>query len=741
MSNGFPPNPIPDPFPNPPFPDPPAPEPPFPLPPNWPLPQPLPIPPDWWRCVRLGPVSGRYEGERGGPGRLPQLLHLRVDIDPRHADSPVMDRVSGDFYHRYSFRLPGRPPISWTIYRDSWIVDNPTVTWSRCSVVITGAVRYWKGVHAPINVRIVIPWGTFRPAGPATVTFTEAGAAAGTYSCPRVSDCFRDLELEIDVAASVQADPVVPTYDTHSLPDRPAGLSQRVLTIEEAYREAGICVTIRPDRTVIDDSDPQFDSWTPAELHDVMETNFQRYHGGWPNWRMWGLLAGEFENPGVGGIMFDAAASFGGAGVGPDRQGFAVFREHPWFDDLKVAPSNDAEDAAMRKFLYTWVHEAGHAFNLLHSWNKGRPDSLSWMNYDWRYDNRHSPGDFWKNFELRFDDEELIHIRHGDRAAVIMGGDPWASGGHLEEQESGLLVMDEEQAPLELLVRSQGYFELMEPVSVELRLRNLLDDYPIVVDGRLNPEFGGVLIQIKRPDGTVVAYDPIMCKVGTPMPVTLQDARSRLGQDRYSELVHLSYGAHGHTFDQPGDYEVRAIYQGLGDLLIVSRPHRIRVGQPMTTGQDRLAYIYYSDRVGLALYLRGSQSPHLEEEMAFLTTLADNDTAYSRTVAALVAPAVANPFFHTRFGDDGPAQMVQTYDGDPERAIAMTDPVVRQLHESGTKADNLFYHEIVDLRASFMLATGDEDAAQAEMTQLREDLESRDVKPVVLDAIALQEEE
>src|SRR5690606_14543968 len=144
-------------------------------------------------------------------------------------------------------------------------------------------------------------------------------------------------------------------------------------------------------------------------------------------------------------------------------------------------------------------------FNLLHSWDKGRPDSLSWMNYDWRYDNRHQPGAFWHDFELRFDDDELVHIRHGDRAAVIMGGDPWASGGHAEALDSGLMAVDDRGAPLELLVRSQGYFELMEPVAIELRLRNLLPDQALEVDARLHPEYGTVLVQIKRPDGSIVS--------------------------------------------------------------------------------------------------------------------------------------------------------------------------------------------------------------------------------------------
>jgi hypothetical protein len=74
----------------------------------------------------------------------------------------------------------------------------------------------------------------------------------------------------------------------------------------------------------------------------------------------------------------------------------------------------------------------GHAFNFLHSWDKNRPDALSRMNYDWKYDNRNGTDSFWGNFRMRFDDKDLLHMRPGDRAAVIRGDDPWASGGHLE---------------------------------------------------------------------------------------------------------------------------------------------------------------------------------------------------------------------------------------------------------------------------------------------------------------------
>src|ERR671919_674686 len=106
---------------------------PAPIPGPLPYPEPLPKPwpaPEWWRCLRIGPVSGRYEGSRTTPVAGGELLDLRVDVDPRYANSPVLDRVSGDFYTVYSIRILGRI-IRWRVYRESWIVDSPRVTWSR----------------------------------------------------------------------------------------------------------------------------------------------------------------------------------------------------------------------------------------------------------------------------------------------------------------------------------------------------------------------------------------------------------------------------------------------------------------------------------------------------------------------------------------------------------------------------------------------------------------------------------
>ena len=683
----------------------------------------------------IKPASGRYEGEMTLPQPGKFMVDLRIDIDSTVAHSPTMNRISGDFYQVSRVTLPGQPPRISRTYIESWIVDHPQVEWSSDRVDISGAVRFWTGTHAATSVAIRVSRDSSQPVNAAGVTFTESGGATRSFVCHRISEHLRTLALEIDVCASVNNAPLLPVYDTHWHSDRPADLPRRTLTIESAYREMAVAVTIDPSHTVIDDSAPQFRSWTPAELHDAMETHFSRFGGVWPNWAMWGLLAGEFESPTVGGVMFDAAAGFGGAGEGTERQGFAVFRNHDWFSDLVPGePTNEDQAWAIRHFLYTWVHEAGHAFNFLHSWDKGRPDSLSWMNYDWRYEERNGPNTFWKRFGFRFDDDELIHVRHGNRASVIMGGDPWSSGSHFEAPNLAMAQIEGE-TPIEVLVRSKGYFELMEPVIVEIRLRNLMSDIPVVIDKHLAPEYGGLVVYVQKPDGSVSKYHPIMCALATPETQTLAAASNgstEAGADRYSREIFVSYGANGFYFDQPGEYRIRATYQGIGDLLIPSNTHRIRVAAPLSKEADRRAQDYFSDAVGLSLYLQGSRSPYLKHAVAVLEDIADRfkDSVLGANIAMALAHGKSRPFF--RIGDPQTMKMQKAEEADPAAALRLTDPALKVLHQQKDKALNLAYGRVVRRRVQYHQAVGSVDAAKDELRTLQRDLAQRGANAPVL---------
>src|SRR5262245_31987005 len=684
------------------------------------------------------PISGRFEGDMvlPQPGRF--MLDLRVDIDAAVDNSPVMNRVSADFYQVFRTTLPGQPPRVSKTYIESWIVDHPQVTRSSDHVDIEGSVRFWSGTHPATTVAIRIGWDDQQQTRTGTVTLTASGGGQRSFTVRRTSAYFRSLELEMAVCRSVNAEPLRPSYDTRWHSNRPVDLIQRVLNIESAYRETGVDISIDPNVTTIDDSAPQFESWSVAELHDAMETHFSRYGGTWPNWALWGLLAGSFEDPGVGGIMFDAAAASGEeSGQEPERRGFAVFRSHDWFRDLVLGnPQNPNQAAAMRQFLYTWVHEAGHAFNFLHSWDKARPDSLSWMNYDWRYDQRNGTDAFWKRFAFRFDDDELIHLRHGNRASVIMGGDACSYGSHLEVPNRAMAQI-EVSPPLELLIRAQPYFDFMEPVLLEVRLRNLLTDAPVVVEKRLAPEYGGGVVYIQMPEDPIDQHAPLVSALRPTRTVALAPSTpGQQGEDRFSRDIFLAYGADGFYFDEPGEYRIRAVYQGHGDLLVTSNTVRVRIGNPLSQETNRLAQDYFSDQVGLSLYLQGSRSPFLKKGTDLLQDVADrykNSLLGAKTAVAL-AQGLSRPFF--RMTDPQSPKMVMTAKAEPKESLKFTDTPLKLLQQSSEKVLNLAYARVVRRRAEYHQAAGTPGEAKKELSALQHNLAERGANPSVISGYA-----
>lgn len=701
---------------------------PVPVPVPAPLPEPLPPRPEplpeYW-CLRFGSVSGRYNGEMSDPSLGKYALDLRVDIDRRYANSPVMARVSGDIYQVFRFPRGGRI-IKWLVYKESWIVDDPLVRWYRCSVVITGKVRYWKGRHLATTIRIEIPWRWFS-IGPATVTFTYGAFRGSTYVCAKKSNAFRDVTLEVDVCNSVNSPPILPSYDTHAHSNRPVDLPRRTLTIEEAYQETGIALTINPTHSIIDDSTNP--TWTTAELHDTMETYFSHYPGTWPKWYIWCLLASSYTSSGVAGIMFDYSVE------PPDRQGVAIFRNHSWFTNLPSgAPTNDAQAAALRDFLYTYVHEIGHGFNFMHSWQKSfanppqtdRPDALSWMNYPWRYDNLpgNNPGDFWAAFPFRFDDEELIHIRHGDRNAVIFGGQPFTQGAALSNIPE--LVGE---APVEFIIRSKENFHFLEPVILELKIKNT-SNVPLELATELSPEFGGVMLYIERPDGRTLPYEPVLCMLGDTKVRKIEP------KGRHCQNVLVNFGRQGHYFNTPGLYQIKAVYQGQGNMLIPSKIHQIRIETPLTREEDRASKDFHSRETGMALYLGGSDSSFLKTGMDNLRSIAEEfkETSAGAHISLTLATNLAQPFHVIKKN-----KRVVERQAAPRKAINLINQALDQ-HERAaeTTFQNITYHQARRTKANLLAAIGQKAKAKKELKELVEYLGAHGVKRDILNEINAQ---
>lgn len=681
-----------------------------------------------WRCLRLGQVSGSFYGQITSPTSGNWELDLRVDIDTQNTNTPVTNRISGDLYQVYKFSWGGRT-YNWRIYRTSWRVDSPAVSWSGCSVGVSGNVTYLEGSYPSTTLNMTIPW-SYSSIGAAQVTLQPSSGTASTYSCTKKSNTFRQLTLEVDVCSSVNSGTILPTYNTHAHNTRPTGLTARDLTIEQAYREAGVEVNISSNRTIIDDSAATFNTWSDAELHDAMETNHSAYAEA-PQWQMWGVLAGNYVSSSVAGIMFDYGTAYGGPGRSPERQGFAVFRNHSWFNSLpNGAPANQTEATALRQFLYCWVHEAGHAFNFLHSWNKGRSNALSWMNYPQYVTN------FWNNFMMRFDEEELIHLRHGKRSEVIMGGDPWATGSHLEETPNANIDMDGNPVA-SLLIRGKNYYHFMEPVTLEFRLKNN-SELPLDADTQLDPACGRMDIYIKRPDGKVVAFDPVACKLAAPEMTTLQRGKDENGNDikdgtdRISKNITLSFGKGGFYFQEPGEYTVRAVYHGSSDLVISSNAVRLRIGRPFERDEERLAQDYFSPDVGLALYFGGSSSRFLSGGMNIIEDMADRfaSTALGAHLSLTLATNQARPFHHLKDG-----KMVRQRDANPDTVLNLTKRTLDQYKKDKSSLTAITFHECCRLRAEMQSARGNRKEAESEIKNLLTELGRLNVKPVVLERI------
>ena len=558
-----------------------------------PVPAPVvPVPPILLRRA----VSGRYRGRLGI-----WELELRVDVDRVRP----MKRVSGDFY-----RVLGTTRT----YFGSFIVDAPVISVTPTFVTIAGIGHYTYPTGAP-KLRITIPRVTvFSPPAPATLRFfTLANAPGATYLCGFESPYFRSLLVETDRVSDVTS-AVFSAYDTASLPSPPP---QRTVSVAKAFVEAGIDVQISPASNVIDIGHAGNGVWSNAELHASMVQHFSQ-HQEVPQFRVWEVVAQNhdlhFQGIGLLGIMFDQ--------FGRHRQGCAVFH--------RLLAGNTPE--VLRRQLYTYVHELGHCFNLLHSWQKSlaqppginRPNALSWMNYP----QFHPAGEtaFWSAFPFQFDNEEIVHIRHAFRNHVIMGGSQFAVNAALEDTERFNRPV-EDYTGLELQLAAPRSFMLGEPVAIELKL-TAHDARGRDVTPYLHPNMGLVDVAIQRPGGQIVAYRPVIEHCVEPKIVRLE-ASSAL-----SETAYIGYGKDGLYFDAPGLYKIRAVYTTPDGAQIVSNPIELRVRSAVTAAEAEIADLFLGEEQGMLFYLAGSDSPALRNGNEALDLVLDKHPDHPLAVYA-----------------------------------------------------------------------------------------------------------
>lgn len=522
--------------------------------------------------IGLRPVSGRYRGTVGS-----FQLELRVDVDRTRP----MKRASGDF-----FVTSGAT----TSYFGSFVINAPTITFTATTVTVRGLASFTWAAAYPV-IQVTVPRRTLvQPQAPATLRFFTVGGAAGAvYLCPFESMYFRSVRLETDRVSDVTT-PVLGSYNTGSLP---SGGPARSLSVVGAYAEAGVQMIPTAGSNVIDIGEAGANvRWSNAELHASMQRHFTLWRD-LPQWAVWQLVAQLHDiGPGLYGIMFDQA--------GKQRQGCAVFH----------AGIGGTTADRLRLQLYTYVHELGHSFNLLHSWQKSlatppvgnRPNSLSWMNYPWTYP-LGGPAAFWAGFPFQFDNQEVIHLRHAFYNNIVIGGNNFAVGAALGREVMADPIRDDSGLSFTLSTH-QLSFALGEPVVVELAL-SATDPRGRRVHTWLHPNYGLVKIVLEKPSGQLVAYEPLIDHLVGERETFLEAG------EQVSDSAYIGFGKDGLTFDQPGNYRLRASYAALDGSELLSEILNLRVRYPLTAAGEELADLFMAEEQGTLLYLLGSDAESL----------------------------------------------------------------------------------------------------------------------------------
>ncbi|HEY0100005.1 MAG TPA: M28 family metallopeptidase, partial [Pyrinomonadaceae bacterium] len=480
----------------------------------------------------------------------------------------------------------------------------------------------WPNSNDSIN-QITVELTRASPANPsAKLTFSDTvlNHHHGPYAVARSSPYFHEVEMDID--REMNAVDVEP-YDTHTHPDRPSNLPRESLTLESAFAKAGIRITrSQGSGTVVNTSSAGTDRrWSYSELHDSMQLHWDAFANK-PQWKMWLFLAELAESDSLGGVMFDGEINEPG---GVDRQGTAIFTKCPFFHTPGggyISANPPVDEAVKRELFFNLMHETGHAFNLAHSFQKEqggvwRPpawmpiktdnQSLSWMNYPDQATPVPGPTPnatwFYRRFRFRFDRSELLFLRHAPETYVEMGAQAWF-------KNHGRVARINLDPRLELIVRSRQtvthvgravtFFELGEPVILELRLRNV-SSQPITAHANLDPSDGLVEVAVTNPRGERWPFLPIDHTRTLMQLLTLEPG----GQSVYGQLD-LTMGSFGFPFKEPGAYRVEVSYTNV-DGSTAAAVMQLYVRPPAQYDAVPIVNELFDARVGRTLYVDGTR--------------------------------------------------------------------------------------------------------------------------------------
>jgi hypothetical protein len=679
--------------------------------------------PDAFFIHSRGPVSGLYARPRikGLASPLSPAPHgirpvrkeeIRLDVDGRYPQMMVSGTISG-----------------FLLTRIHWIAELTEIGTNKWS----GAIWYKDGATASFpytTVEVTAHASAFAHHRSVKIKFTGGGAPKRTVVYKFRSKYFRTVNFEFDFQQGEIADIEI---DSCAHPNRPASLPCETLTIPKVFRRAGCQVTANAGSPV---PAPPGSTWSDMEMHDAMQIHWSRFANK-AQWAMWVFYASLHEiGTNLGGIMFDD--------IGPNhRQGTALFVDS-FIADPPVGDPNPAAWIDRMRF-WTAVHEMGHGFNLAHSWQKSlgapfgtpwipladEPEARSFMNYPFLVAGGQAA--FFADFEFRFSDQELIFVRHAPERFVQMGNADWFDHHGFEEAA----VADEPTLRLELRVnREQPRYEFMEPVWVELKLKNVGDQPRLVDADVLDADSLTVIIKKEGKDARQLIPFRQKCR--------RSEAKALMPGESLYGTVLVSAGINGWDAADPGIYTIQSAAH-VGDEDVVSAPLSLRIAPPNSRDEEYLAGDLFTDGPGRVLTLGGTGggSDLLERANDVLQEVVERFP--ERRVALHARVALGNPHtidYKTLIPTDDREVDVAVSKADPGAAMDLIEPVLVDEAETAVESlGHIRYRAIAERTAKRLEAAGADTAAAKTLDAAIDTLAARPVKPEVIEELKQTQKE
>ena len=431
----------------------------------------------------------------------------------------------------------------------------------------------------------------------------------------------------------------------------------------------------------------------------------------------------------LGGIMFDSIGS-------NHRQGTAIFNN----SFIANAPLLDSspETWVRRMRFWTAVHEMGHAFNLAHTWQKhlGTPwipqtssyDLLSFMNYPYLYQTgRYSDANtirFFRNFKYRFSDDELFFMRHAPESFVKMGNADWFDDHAFRNAN----ISPAPSLKLELRVnRPDAEFEFLEPVCLELKLKNVSSEIQLL-DSHVLSNLEEMIVIIKKDNKPARQFLPYARHCW-------QSHKNALIPEAltYASLF-VSAGLNGWDIAEPGYYTIQIAIEHDHKEDIVSNPLRIRIAPPRGYDEEYIAQDYFCDDVARILAFDGSlflsKGNNTLHEVA--ERLKDRRVAIHAEVA-LGIPMIRN-FKQLVFVKDTNDMAIKTHKADSKEAHNQLSKALLDNKELAAETlGHIDFKYYTDRYSDFLATHGESNEATKMQDELCRTLSKRGVMKSILD--------